>query len=291
MNPNNLSKKALRVHWCSSGALTELRRRHNPAVKTFQRTQRLFHELPFWLPRFTLVRICAAFLVTACAQSADVAPSTGITEPFLDVTLSTSVPGIVSTRKFQEGDFVREGDVLIELDNKLEELEVERRKLVRDQKWNDFDATQKLFKTTKGVSKEEMEKKESEYKVAAAEHDMAVEQLRRRKVISPLSGTITEIMLEVGEACQPYQPLVRVVDTRRCYFVTNIEAKLAAGLKLDQTARMEVDTGAGTAVIRGKIVFISPVVDPASGLQKVKVLFNNDEGKVRPGVSARMFPE
>ena len=37
--------------------------------------------------------------------------------------------------------------------------------------------------------------------------------------------------------------------------------------------------------IGGKIVFISPVVDPASGLQKVKVLFDNAEGKIRPGVS------
>ena len=173
----------------------------------------------------------------------------------------------------------------------MEELEVERRKLVRDQKWSDFDGTQKLFKTTKGISKEEVEKKEAEYKVAAVEHDMAAEQLHRRQVISPLSGTITEIMLHVGEACQPYQPLVRVVDARRCYFITNTEAKLVAGLKLGQTVKMEIDTEAGLVTVEGKIVFLSPLVDPASGLRKVKVLFDNGDGRVRPGVSGRMLLE
>ena len=51
----------------------------------------------------------------------------GITEPFLDVTLSASVAGIITAQKFREGDFVKEGDVILELDRKLEELETARR--------------------------------------------------------------------------------------------------------------------------------------------------------------------
>ena len=51
---------------------------------------------------------------------------TGITEPIADVTLSASVPGIVSAWKFKEGDSVRQGDTIIELDKKLEELEGDR---------------------------------------------------------------------------------------------------------------------------------------------------------------------
>jgi len=253
--------------------------------------ERFFGKVSLAFPGFPVVQASGTLVLACFAQAAALPPSPGITEPFLDVTLSAPVPGIITARKSREGDFVHEGTVILELDKKLEELEVERRKLVRDQKWSDFDGTQKLFKTTKGISKEEVEKKEAEYKVAAVEHDMAAEQLRRRQVISPLSGTITEITLEVGEACQPYQPLVRVVDARRCYFITNTEAKLVAGLKLDQTVKMEIDTEAGTMTVQGKIVFLSPVVDPASGLRKVKVLFDNGDGKVRPGVSGRMLSE
>jgi RND family efflux transporter MFP subunit len=242
----------------------------------------------FLISGVPLIPTGAALLLALSAQASE-ASFAGITEPFLDVTLSASVPGIITAQKVREGDVVKEGAVLFELDKKLEELEVERRKLVRDQRWNDFDGTQKLFKTTKGVSKEEVEKKEAEYKVAAVEQEMAAEQLRRRQVLSPLSGTITEIMLDVGEACQSYQPLVRVVDTRRCYFVANIEAQHVARLRLDQTVKIEIDSGAGTVAVQGKIVFLSPVVDPASGLQKVKALFDNADSKVRPGVAGRML--
>jgi len=217
--------------------------------------------------------------------------ASGITEPVLDVTLSTPVPGIVSIRKFKEGDLIKEGEILLELDKRLEQLETERRRLVRDQKKTDYEGTARLYKSTGGVSKEELEKKEVEYRVAAVEHDMAAEGLRRRQLISPLTGTIAEIRLEVGEACEEYQPLARVVDTRRCYFITNIEEKHAAKLTVGQTAMLELDSGTGVIALQGKIDFVSPVVDPASGLQRIKVLFENADGRVQPGVAGRMTLE
>ncbi len=241
-----------------------------------------------WGCRGCLAQAGTLMFVVFGAVAADLPLAVGITEAFRDVTLSTSVPGIITVQKFREGDFVKEGDIILELDKRLEELEAERRKLVRDQKWSDFDSTQKLFKTTRGISKEELEKKEADYKVAKVEHDMAVEQLRRRLVLAPLAGTITEILLDSGEACQPYQALVRVVDARRCYFITHVEVRLATSLKLNQTVKLEIDTGAKPVSVSGKIDFLSPVADPASGLLKVKVLFENGEGEVRPGVSGRM---
>jgi RND family efflux transporter MFP subunit len=240
--------------------------------------------------RLFLAASVFVFVLTS-APAAEVPSAPGITEPVLDVTLSAPVAGLVTTRKFAEGDFVKEGDVIVELDKKLEELETERRKLVRDQKWSDFEATRKLFATTKGVSKEDLDKKEVEFKVAAVEHEMAAEQLRRRQVIAPIAGTVIEIVLEVGEACQPYQALVRIVDARRCHFITNIEARFGARLKAGQTMKLEIDAGSGVVAAQGKIIFLSPVVDSASGLQAVKLLFDNADGKIQPGVAGKLILE
>jgi multidrug efflux pump subunit AcrA (membrane-fusion protein) len=99
------------------------------------------------------------------------------------------------------------------------------------------------------------------------------------------------MLLEVGEACQPYQPIIRLVDTSRCYFVSNLEARLAARLKADQSVKLEVETGAAPVTVTGKLIFISPVVDPGSGLVRIRVLFENREGKVRPGLTAKMLLE
>jgi RND family efflux transporter MFP subunit len=225
------------------------------------------------------------------ADAADRFTASGITEPIYDVTVGAPAAGIVSRRLFDEGAVVQAGQVLLELDKRFEELEAERRQLVAAQRKTDFEATRLLFEKTKGVSKEELEKREVEYKVAAVEHAMASEQLQKRLITAPLAGQIVEFYLDVGEACQPYQSVLRLVDTRQCYFVANVEARAAAHLRLHQPVRLEIDTGARPVLLEGKIVYLSPVVDAASGLLRVKALFDNPDGTVRPGVAGVMHFE
>lgn len=229
-------------------------------------------------------------LAAPATLHAGVIAAAGITEPIADVILSASVPGIVSAWKFKEGDFVNQGDVILELDKRLEELETERRKLAMDKNKKDWEALQTLFqKNSISVRKEELEKAEADYKIAATEYEMATEQLRKRSVAAPTAGNIAEITRDVGEACQPYQPLIRIVDTRQGYFVSNVEARIAGRLNLEQAANLEIASGLDVLKVKGKVVFISPVVDPASGLQKVRIRFDNADGRIRPGVAGKLL--
>jgi multidrug efflux pump subunit AcrA (membrane-fusion protein) len=118
---------------------------------------------------------------------------------------------------------------------------------------------------------------------------MAVENLRRRRLISPLSGVITKLLLEEGEGCEPQQPLVQVIDRSKCLLVCNIEEITGRSLKKGQVVDLEIRAGSGTIGKQGKIIFISPAVDPASGLMEVKTEFDNKDGEVRPGVSGLML--
>jgi RND family efflux transporter MFP subunit len=212
----------------------------------------------------------------------------GITEPFMDVTLGLASAGIIHTQFFKEGDVVRKGDVILELDKNLETLEVARRKAIMDHNKMVLDSTRQLAETTKSVSKEVLAKAEAEYNVAAAEYGIAVQQLADRQLVAPFSGAITEVLLKPGAAVAPYQPLVRLVDTRRCYFVGHIDGKAAGTLQLDEPVKIELDGG---QTVAGKISFISPVVDAASGLARVKAIFDNADGKIRPGLAAKIAAE
>jgi len=223
------------------------------------------------------------------AQSAGGVEVSGLTEPFLDVTLSSPVSGIIRSELFKEGDSVNKTDIILELDKKLEEFEAARRKEIMDHNKQDMDSTAVLFKTSKAISRDEMEKREMEYQVSEADYGIANEQLERRRIRAPFDATISEIFLHAGAACEPYQPLVRVVNTKQCYFVGHVEGTAASKLQLGQEVRVQVD---GTSqAVTAKICFISPTVDPASGLARVKALFDNPEGKIRPGVAAKMHLE
>jgi RND family efflux transporter MFP subunit len=236
-------------------------------------------------------RLKISFAILWCgvalgARAAEPLVLNGITEPFLDVTLTVSVPGIIRSEPFSEGASVKKGDVVLELDKKLEEFEAARRKAEMDQTKAEFDSTRQLRDTTKSVSDAELKKKEADYLVAAAEYGAAAEELARRQVIAPFNGTIAEISLRTGAACAPYQPIARLVDTSRFYFTGHLDGKATLRLALEQPVSLEI---AGVAKpVTGKICFISPVVDPASGLATVKAIFENADGGIRPGLAAKM---
>lgn len=246
--------------------------------------------------RLLLIRSLAlsAATLTLLPLTSDAATvvTVGITEPFLDSTLGTQVQGIVAARKFEEGNYVKKNDVLVELDKALEELEVARRKVVIEPLRVDYEAAKYLYEQPKSsMSKEMLDKKEADYKVALADFELAKEAVRRRVIVAPFDGYITRFYLETGEACQIEQPLLRLVDTRRAYFVANVDARAGHALTLGQKVNLEVEAGPTVVPIQGTITFISPIVDPASGLLKVKAVFENPDAKIRPGVSGKMMFE
>lgn len=260
-------------------------------------------------------------LAMVLAQAGPVWPATveGITEPLHDLVISASVPGTIAKTIVKEGDFVDSGAAILELEKRQEELEVERRRILSESKAElnaaaaqmellkiDLEATRKLFETSKSVSKEQLLKKELEYKQAVAEHDklqlaearekieydMALEQLRKRILTAPQSGYVVELMRKAGEDCKAQEPLVRLVDTRQCYFVANVEARAAAALAPGQKIKLDLPAGRQRLTVTGEVSFVSPVVDPASGLLKIKILFENPQGKIKPGVAGLMhLPE
>ncbi len=146
----------------------------------------------------------------------------------MDVTLGLAGAGIIREQFFKEGAAAKKSDVILELDKNLEALEVQRRKAVMDQNRMVLDSTRRLSETTKSVSKENLGKAEAEYDVSAAEFGIAVQQLANRRLVAPFSGSIVEILLKPGAACAPYQPLVRLADTSRGYFVGHLEGVAAA---------------------------------------------------------------
>ncbi len=247
-----------------------------------------------WIKNETGCPLCVTLwavltLLAPNASAAEKISNTGLTEPILDSTLGTPVAGIITARKFKEGDFVHKGDVVVEFDHSLEELEVARRQVVIEPLKTDFEASKYLFEQPKSsISKEQLDKKQADYKVALAEFELAKEQLRKRFILAPFDGYLIEFYHQVGEACLIEQPILRLADTRRCYFVCNVDAKAGHGLRVNQKVDLEVESGPAAVLTQGNISFVSPVVDAASGLMKVKVIFENPDGKIRPGVAGKM---
>lgn len=234
----------------------------------------------------------------------------GITEPVHDSLLSASVAGTVQVIHFKEGDAVETGAVILELDKTLEELEVARRRSVYESRAElevaghrvgilqaDYESTKRLFDRSQSVSHDEVEKKELDYKLAVAERDrltaskererieldIAREQLAHRTVTAPFAGVITDLRVDLGVACEPHQPVVRLVELKHAYFVADIAPALTAGLARGREVKLHIEVASGQRDVRGTVEYLAPVVDPGSGLRRVKVIFENPGAEIAPG--------
>lgn len=266
-----------------------------------------------------IVLVCVLLVLgtfTPNGYSAESFEVAGITEPVMSVTLSADQAGKLAKIFYKEGDHVKKGETIMELEKTMEELEVQRRRLIFDSKVElntaieqektlkgMLDATRVLFSKTKSVSKDEMEKLELDYKLAVGkrkqyevaekrefiEYNIALENLQRRILVAPVDCIITDLTLEVGETCEPRQPLVKIVDPSECFFVANMDEKVGRTLKKGMTVQLKIRTGDTDIERAGRVVYVAPVVDSASNLLEVKVKFNNSDRVIRPGVSGIMI--
>ncbi len=240
----------------------------------------------------------------------------GVTEPLRDIDLALPVGGTVSSIQVREGETVKQGQTLLRLRSVLEELDVKRMKRVW--RFNDkletarkreallirqLEATKRLYDNGRSVSLEEYEVKQFEVlaanlelkqlKTAKAlekiEFDTARERLAQRILQAPSGGVVTLIDVDEGEAVEASRKVMRLVDISKCLFVSAVREEESGGLSLNQKVRLEIRSASGVLQRTGQVSFISPVVDSASGLMEIKVLIDNSDGAIRPGVPATLL--
>jgi RND family efflux transporter MFP subunit len=240
----------------------------------------------------------------------------GVTEPVNEAIISASVDGTIKEILVKEGDWVNKDDPLIRLYRREQELEV----ALRYKLWQNksslkaakiheknilelYTASRILFEKNHSVSKEELTKLKIQYDQSQIkrieleireeqeriQYEIAKEQLAKRVLKAPINAVITKIYFQAGERSKANQQLVKLVNPKNCYFNCNIEECYAASLSQGKKVQLQIQTGKTSQTKTGEVVYVAPVVDPASGLMKIKVLFDNSNLTIRPGVSGQLM--
>jgi RND family efflux transporter MFP subunit len=211
----------------------------------------------------------------------------GLVLPFKEVVVSSPVQSSLTALPFKEGDVVKAGDTLARLHDRIEELDMLRAKAALEKKEFDNKSAANLF-ADKIISEDEALKNKIELDLARLQYEQAAELHRQRTVTAPIDGLIVERNREVGETVTASQPLFRLVDISRLYVQFYVRAEDASSLRVGQTLEVRSAIAASGRVFTGKVDFIDPRVDAASGLLRVKVLLNNDDAALKPGLRAEI---
>jgi multidrug efflux system membrane fusion protein len=237
----------------------------------------------------------------------------GIVQPIKKVNLSLAIDGIIKEIKVKEGKIAKKGGVILSLDDKIKQIEVKRVKTLLENDTeifylqkelkiakNMYQKSKELFEKTSSISKNELNnfelkyyslesklsKMKSDKQMQKIEYDLEREKLKKYKLTAPFDGVVTKVTLDVGEWGQRGEPIVEYIDSGVCFVETNIKESQIRDVKLNKIYTISINRGDSVIEKKGKVTYISPIVDSSSGLILVKIEFDNRDLDIIPGVIA-----
>jgi len=293
---------------------------------TVNRTQVRTATSPYLNARLALaaMALAAALLVTACdkangdsagkeakdevpAVPVEVAPThraemaavytgTAPIESERKAFVMPKVKGEIRAVLADEGQRVREGQVLARLDGDQMRLEVAlneatMRKLERDYARN-LELQQKGL-----VSATAIDNLKYELEAARANWELARLQLSYCEIRSPIAGTVTQRLdvVKVGNTVTPVGGVIEsadsslfvVEDLDSLMLRVNVPERELSKLSVGQPAELGFDAVPGRT-FEGRIALISPYIDAQTATFPVRIRVADTGGLLRPGMFARV---
>ena len=235
------------------------------------------------------MRIPAIYAAAAILMAVDSADSIQLEAPVRAAISADLCPGVsLRVRKVfvGEGDAVAVGDTLALLDDRELRLSARAAALACRR------SRQRLARARRAearglISSQQLESLECESEADGVRWERARLDLDRTVLQAPLAGVVARCAVRPGDLTSPRAVIFRIIvpgDLAAELYVPADHLDLVRlGLAVSATSTLNPE-----ATLGGRIVSISPVVDPKSGTCKVQVLLPGAGRTVRPGTLIRV---
>ena len=188
---------------------------------------------------------------------------------------------LVTALEVEEGDVVRKGAVLARLQDDEQRSELAKVVAELEKAEREYDRQKRLYGENL-ISEQEYNDATYNLEQLRLRRADAERELSYTTVRAPISGTVTERLIRLGDQIAVGQHLFDLVDfdsiVARVYVPEKHLRDLARGIE----ARIQAPS-LGDGVYPGRVDRVSPVVDPKTGTVKVTVAVGAQRG-MRPGL-------
>jgi len=229
--------------------------------------------------------LLAALVFAAMTIRGNAQEIQGLVLPLKQVSVASPVlQEVVDSVLVEEGDIVKEGQVIVQLRAEKETLEVELSKKIVEQREFTAKGAEALAKD-KMMSREAVLEKRTELDLARIKLATANVLLKEKTIRAPLNGIVVKKYKEAGESVDRVEKLVDIIDLSQVYVQFFLDPKFMTSIRVEQPVTVRFPVSANAA-IEGKVSFVDPRIDATSGLFRVKVLVDNPQGTIKPGMRA-----
>ena len=208
----------------------------------------------------------------------------GEVKPQKQVNLSFNIPGKIERLYFDEGDSVKRGQLLAQ-------LEQQDYKTVRNQSlalWEkakrDFERSQRLWKEG-SIQEQIVQDAETGFKASLAVLEAADLNLEHCLMYAPFSGHVAFRFGEEREMAAPGQVVFTLMNLSRVIVELGVPERSIGRLKEGQTANIVVQSLQEENIV-GRVSHVAVSAFPDSRLFKVEIEINNSNLDLKPGMTA-----
>jgi RND family efflux transporter MFP subunit len=231
-------------------------------------------------------------------QSLDeVIGGSGTVEQSSTVQLTSQVNGEVIELPVKVGDLVKKGDLLLRLDDRLIQAQLEaNRQYVEVANIKIKDQAKQVERQT-ALGKKSMgtplELEQSEIKLADARQDLAKSTLSLRqaeidlehaKITSPIDGIVLERLVNPGESTHRDQIVLKLGSLNTVLVTPKLTEEKMHSVQVGLAAEATFPAFSGE-IFPGKIVKIDPNIDPVTRTFTAYLEIKNPDLRLKPGLS------
>ena len=206
----------------------------------------------------------------------------GQTAPSRQVLISSEVSGKVTAIHKREGDFVKKGQLILDIDPKGKVQQLNQAKALLKQKTLEHKANKSLI--GKGLQNEtRLAASEADLESAKAQVELLSIELAATKIRAPFSGILEGRQVEVGSYLRGGDPIIQVMDFNP-FVIESFAAE--KDLYLIQSGQKAFGKTLDGQTLEGSIRYVSSTANKASRTFAVELEIPNPSERQADGVTA-----
>jgi membrane fusion protein (multidrug efflux system) len=202
------------------------------------------------------------------------------------VILRPEISGRITQLNFRDGDRVKKGQLLVQLDDQLPMAQVqqavaERSIAVANHKRNQ-DLVEQNF-----ISRRTVDESAAALQVAEAKLALAHATAARLKILAPFDGLAGIRLVNVGDYLKDGADIVNIEDIEAVFVDYRLPERYQSQVRRGQTAALQLDALPNrqfTAIVQA----IDPLIDASGRSVGVRACIDNRRMQLRPGMFARV---
>ncbi|MGB5239810.1 MAG: efflux RND transporter periplasmic adaptor subunit [Prochlorococcaceae cyanobacterium] len=201
-----------------------------------------------------------------------------------EVNLAAQAGGRIESLRVRQGDAVRQGQLLVVLDQAQLREEVKALRGQRDESRLNFQRFEFLVKqgAASPIQRDSLRQNllAAESALRAKQADLAYKDLR-----APIDGVVSEVTVKPGDVIRAGTPFTTIQRTAR--LLARVEVPARFGQRVRPGQPVLLDAPAASSPVQGRVVSIDPRVNNATQAFLVKAELDNPSGRFRNGERVR----